>query len=302
MAESEEELNSLWIKVREESEKPGLRLNIKKTKIMAPSPITSWQINGETMETVTDFLFLGSKITEDDDCSHEIKRCSLLGRKAMTNLDSVLKSRDITLPKKVCLVQAMVFPVVMNECESWNIKKAECWRIDAFELWCWRRLLRVPWIARRWNQSVLKEISPEYSLETLMLKLKLQCFGHLMQRTDSLEERPWCWERLKVGAEGDSRGQDDWMALPTRRTWVWESSRSWQWIGKPGNLQFTGSQSRTRLTDWTELKLNYHILFIHQHRFIIIILYSSLLSLKYLFGSAESWLWYIGSLAAAYGI
>ena len=156
-------------------------------KIMASSPITSWQIDGETMETVTDFIFLGSKITADGDCSHEIKRCLLLGRKAMTNLDSILKSRDITLPINVCLVKAMVFPVVMYWCESWTIKKAECQSIDAFELWCWRRLLRVPWTARRSNQSTLKEISPEYSLEGLMLKLKLQYFGHLMWRTDSLK-------------------------------------------------------------------------------------------------------------------
>ena len=153
---------------------------------MASGPITSWQIDGERVETVADFIFLGSKITTDDDCSHEIKRCLLLGRRAVTNIDSVLKSRDITLPTKVHLVKAMVFPVVMYGCESWTIKKAECRRIDAFELWCQRRLLRVPWIARRSNQSILKEISPEYSLEELMLKLKLQYFGHLMRRTDSL--------------------------------------------------------------------------------------------------------------------
>ena len=155
---------------------------------MASSPITSWQIDGETMETVIDFIFLGSKITADGDCSHEIKRHLLLGRKAMTNLDSILKSRDITLPVKVCLAKAMVFPVVMCGCESWTIKKAECRRIDAFELWCWRRLLRVPWTARRSNQSILKEINPGYSLEGLMLKLKLQHFGHLMRRTDSFEK------------------------------------------------------------------------------------------------------------------
>jgi len=182
MAESEEELKSLLMKVKEESEKVGLKLNIQKTKIMASSPITSWQID---VETVTDFIFVGSKITADGDCSHEIKRCLLLGRKVMTDLDSILKSRDITLPTKVHLVKAMVFPVVMYGCESWITKKAECQRIDAFELWCWRRLLRVPWTARRSNQSILKEISPEYSLEGL--KLKLQYFGHLMQRTDSFE-------------------------------------------------------------------------------------------------------------------
>ena len=170
MAESKEELKSLLMKVKEESEKVGLKLNIQKTKIMASSPITSWQIDGET---VADFIFLGSQITADGDCSHEIKRHLLLGRKVMTNLDSILKSRDITLPTKVCLVKAMVLAVVMYGCESWTVKKAECQRIDAFELWCWRRLLRVPWTARRSNQSILKEISPECSLERLMLELKL---------------------------------------------------------------------------------------------------------------------------------
>ena len=160
-------------KVKEESEKVGLKLNIQKTKIMASGPITSWQIDGETVETVADFIFLGSKITADGDCSHEIKRCLLLGRKVMTNLDSILKSRDNTLSTKVRLVKAMVFLVVMYGCECWTIKKAECCRIDAFELWCWKRVLRVPWTARRSNQSILKEISPGCSLEGLMLKLKL---------------------------------------------------------------------------------------------------------------------------------
>ena len=164
------------------------KLNIQKTKIMASGPITSWQTDGEIMETVRNFIFLGSEITADGDCSYEIKRRLLLGRKAMTNLDSILKSRDITLPTKVHLVKAMVFPVVIYGCENWTIKKAEHRRIDTFELWCWRRLLRVPWTARRSNQSVIKEISPEYSLEGLMLKVKLQYFGHLMQRTDSLEK------------------------------------------------------------------------------------------------------------------
>ena len=188
MAESEEELKHLLMKVKEESEKVGLKLNIQKTKIMAFGPITSWEIDGETVETVTDFIFGGSEIPADGDCSHEIKRHLLLGRKVMTNLDSILKSRDITLPTKVCLAKAVVFPVVMYGCESWTIKKAEHRRIDAFGLWCWRRHLRVPWTARRTSQSILKEISPEYSLEGLMLKLKLQCFGHLMQRADSLEK------------------------------------------------------------------------------------------------------------------
>ena len=158
--------------------------------IMASGPFTSQQINGETVETVSDFILGGSKITADGDCSHEIKRCLLLGRKVMTNLNSIFKSRDITLPTKVRLVKAMVFPVVMYGCENWTIKKAECWRTDAFRLWCWRRLLRVPWTARRSNQSILKEISPEYSLEGLMMKLKLQYFGHLMWRT----HLDLCWQ------------------------------------------------------------------------------------------------------------
>ena len=175
MAESEE-LKSLLMKVKEDSETVGLKLNIQKTKIMASGPITSWEINGETVETVPDFILGGSKITADGDCSHEIKRRLLLERKVITNLDS----RDITLSTKVCLVKAMVFPVVMYGCESWTIKKAEHRRTDAFELWCWRRLLRVPWTARKSNQSILKEISLEYCLEGLMLKLKLQYFGHLM--------------------------------------------------------------------------------------------------------------------------
>ena len=180
MAESEEELKSLLMKVKEESEKAGLKLNIQKMKIMTSGPVTSWQIDGETMETVRDFIFLGSKINADGDCSHEIKRCLLLGRKAVTNLNSILKSRDITLPTKASLVKAMIFPVVMYGCESWTIKKAECQRIDVFELCCWRRFLRVPWTSRRSNQSILKEISTEYSLEGLMLKLKLRYFGYLM--------------------------------------------------------------------------------------------------------------------------
>ena len=173
------------MKVKEESEKVSLKLNIQKTKIMASGPITSWEIDGETVETVSDFISGGSKISADGDCSHEIKRHLLLGRKAMTTLDSILKSRDITLPTKVRIVKAIVFPVVMYGCESWTIKKAEHRRIDGFELWCWRRLLKVPWTSRRSNQSILKEVSPEYSLEGLMLKLKLQYFVPLMRRTDS---------------------------------------------------------------------------------------------------------------------
>ena len=175
------------MKVKEESEKVGLKLNIQKMNIMASGPITSWEIDGETGETVAEFIFLGSKITADGGCSHEIKRRLLLGRKVMTNLDSVFKSRNITLPTNVGIVKAMVFPVIMYECESWTMKKAECQRIDAFELWCWRRLLRVPWTARRSHQSILKEISPYYSLERLLLKLKLQYFGHLIKELTHLK-------------------------------------------------------------------------------------------------------------------
>ena len=171
---------------------------------MASGPITSWEIDGETVETVSDFILGGSQITADGDCSHEIKRCLFLGRKVMTNLDSIFKSRDITLPTKVCLVKAMVFPVVMCGCESWTVNKAMRRRIDAFELWCWRRLLRVLWTARRSNQSMLMEISPKYSLDGLMLKLKLQYFGHLMQRANSFE-KTLSWERSKA-REGDDRG------------------------------------------------------------------------------------------------
>ena len=201
MAEREE-LKSLLRKVKEESEKVGLKLNIQKTKIMASGLITSWQTDGETVETVIDFISLGSKITVDVDCSHEIKRRLLLGRKVMTNLDSILKSRDVTLPKMVCLVKAIVFPVVMYGCESWAIKKANHQKVEAFELWYWRRLLRVPWTARRSNQSILKEFSPGCSLVGMILKLKLQYFGHLMQRADSLEKT------LMLGKlEGRRRGR-----------------------------------------------------------------------------------------------
>ena len=204
MAESEEELGSLLMKVKEESEKVGLKLNIQKM-IMASGPITSWQIDGKTVETVADFIFLGSKITADSDCSHEIKGRLLLGWKVMANLDSILKSRDITLPTKVRLVKAMVFPVVMYGCESWTVKKAEHRIIDAFELWCLRRLLRVPWIARRSSQSILKEISPGCSLEGLMLKLKLQYFGHLMRRAD-LFEKTLMLGKIEGRRRWDNRG------------------------------------------------------------------------------------------------
>ena len=195
--------------------------------IMASGPITSWEIDGETVETVSDLIFWGSKITLDCDCGHEIKRHLLLGMKVLSNLDSIFKSRDIILPTKVHLVKALVFPVVMYGCESWTVKKAEHQKIDAFELWCWRRLLRVPWTAR-FNQSILKEISPGYSLEGLMLKLKLQYFGHLMRRVDPLEKA------LMLGGIGGRRrmrGWDDWMASPTRWAWVWVNSQSWWWEG-----------------------------------------------------------------------
>ena len=246
MAEIEEELKSLLMKVKEESEKAGLKLNIQKTRITESSPITSWQIDGETVETVTDFIFLGSKLTADGDWSHEIKRCLLLGRKVMTNLDSIFKSRDITLPKKVHIVKAMVFPVVMYGCESWTVGKAECWRIDAFKLWCWRRLFRVPWTARS-NQSVLKEINPEHSLEGLKLKLKLQYFGHLMQRVESLEKTLMLAKtegRRRRWWEDEMAGWHHW----TQWTWIWANCGWWWRTGKPGVLQSMGLQ-RVR-HDW----------------------------------------------------
>ena len=217
---------------------------------MASGPITSWQTDRESMKTVKDFIFLGSKITADGDCSHEIKRHLLLGQKGMTNLDGILKSRDITLLTKVHLVKAMVFPLVMYGCVCWTIKKVECWRIDAFELWCWRRLLRVPWTARRSNQSILKEISPEYSLEGLMLKRKLQYFGHLMQRTDSLEKT------LMLGKiEGRRRGLQSlrWLdsvmdSMDTRLSKLWELV-----IVRCAAVHGV-AKSQTQLSNWTELK------------------------------------------------
>ena len=240
--------------------KVGLKLNIQKTKIMTSGPITSWEIDGATVGTVADFIFGGSKITADDDCSHEIKICLLLGRKVMTNLDNIFKSRDITLPTKVYLVRAMVFPVVVYGCESWTIKKAEHWKIDAFELWCWRRLLRVPWTARRSNQSTLREISPECSLEGLMLKLKLQYLATCCEELTCLK-RPWCWERLRAGGEGDDRGWDGWMASPTQWTWVWVDTGSWWWTGRPGVLQSMRLQRVGH--DWvTELNLHTYFKFL----------------------------------------
>ena len=238
MAESEEELKS---PLKEESETIGLKLNVQKTKIMASGPIISWQIDGETVETVADFIFLGSKITADGDCSHEIKRCLLLGRKVMTNLDSILKSRDITLPTKVCLVKALFFPVVMYGCESLTITKAECRRSDAFEPRCWRRLLRVPGLEG-------DPTSPSQRKSVLNIHWKDWCWSWSSNtlatwcRELTHLKRPWCWERLKAGGEGDDKGWDSWMASPTQRTWVWVNSGSWWWTGKPGVLQFMGLQ------------------------------------------------------------
>ena len=217
---------------------------------MTSDPITSWQIYREAVESVTDFILGGSIITADGDCSHEIKRCLFLGRKVMTNLDSMLKSRDITLSTKVCLVKAMIFPVVMYGYESWTIKKAEHWRMDAFELWCWRRLLRVSWTARISNQSTLKEISPKYSLEGLLVKQKLQYFGYLIRRTESFE-KTLMLGKIEGGRRRGDRGWDEWMASPTQWTWIWVNSGSWWWTGRPGLLQSMRSQSRTRL-NWLE--------------------------------------------------
>ena len=236
------------MKVKEESEKAGLKLSIQKTKIMASASITSWKIDGETMETVWDFIFFGSKITADGNCSHEIKRCLLLGRKAMTNLDSILKNRDITLPAKVSTVKAMVFPVVMYGCGNWTIRKTECWRIDVFELWVLEKTLESLWTARRSNQSIWKEINPE--LEGLMLKLRHQYFGHLMWRFDSLE-KTLILEKIEGGRRGDDGGWDGWMASLTQWTWVWTSSGRWWRTETPDMLQSMGSQSQTQLSDWT---------------------------------------------------
>ena len=224
-----------------------LKLNIQKTKILASGPITSWRIEGETMETGTDFISLGSKITAVGDFSHEIKSHLFLGRQAMIDLYSMLKSRDITLPTKVPIVKTMVFPVVMYGCESWTIKKAELQKVDAFKLWCWRRLLRVSWTARRSNQSILKEINPEHSLEGLMLSWNSSTLATWCEELTHWK-RLWCWEELRAGGEGDDRGWDGWMASLTRWTWVWVNSGSWWWTGRPDVLRFMGSQ-RVR-HDW----------------------------------------------------
>ena len=246
MAEREEEIKRLLMKVKEESEKVGLKLNIQKTKIIPSGPITSWQVD---RETVSDFIFRGSKITTDGDWSYEIKRHLLLARKVMTNLDSILKSRDITLPTKVYLFKAIVFPVVMYGCEIWTIKKAEHRRIDAFELWCWRRLLRVPWTARRSNQSILKEIIPCVYWKDWYWSWNCNTFATWWEELIHWK-RPWCWEGLREGGEGDNRGWDGWVM---RWTWVWVGSDSWWWTGRPGMLWFMGSQRFRH--DWaTELK------------------------------------------------
>ena len=222
--------------VKEVSEKAGLKLNIQKTKIVASGFIISWQIDGETMETVTDFTFGGSKITADGDCSHEIERYLLLGRKVMTNLDNILKRRDITLPTKICLVKAMVFPVVMYGCESWTIKKAEHQRMDAFELWCWRRLFESPLDCKEIQPVNHKGNECWIFIGRTDAEAEVPILWPPDAKSQLIRKRPWCWERLKAGGEGDDREWDGWMASPTWWTWIWASSGSWWWTGKPGML------------------------------------------------------------------
>ena len=237
------------MKVKKESEKNWLKTQHSKNKDSGIQSHHLMAIDGGPVETVRDIVFLGYKITADGDFSHEVKKRLFIGRKVMTNLHSILKSRNITLPTNVHLVKSMVFPVVMYGCESWIIKKTEHWRIDAFELWCWRRLLRVPWTARRSNQSVLKEISPEYSLEGWCWSRNSNILATSCEELTHLKRR-WCWKRLKVGGEGDDIGWDGWMGSLTRWTWIWVNSGSWWWTGKPGMLQSMGSQRVKH--DWAE--------------------------------------------------
>ena len=228
------------MKVREESEKVGLKLNIQKTKILASGPITSWQIDGETVETAADFILGGSKITANGDCSREIKRHLLLGRKVMTNLVSILKSRDVTLLTKVHLLKTVIFPVVMYWCESWTIKKAERQRIDTFELWCWRRLFRVPWTARWSNQSMRSVLNVHW--KDWSWSLSSNTLATWCEELTLCMKRPPCWERLKAGGEGDDRGWDGWIASLSQWAWVWVNSGNWWWTGRPGVLQSMGLQ------------------------------------------------------------
>ena len=258
ITENEEELKSLLRKVKEKSENVGLKLSIQKTKIRASSPISSWQIDGKTMETVTDFLFLGSKITADGDHSYEIKRRLLLGRKVMINLDSILKSRDITLPAKVHLVRAMVVPVVMYGCESWTTKKAERWRIDAFELWCWKRFLRVPLTARRSNQSILKEISPEYSMERLIWSWRVNTLGTWWEELTPWK-RPWCWKDWRREEKGTTEDE-----MVGWRHWLEGHEFGWTpGVGDgQGGLACCSPWGRKELdmTEWLNWKMNKEIL------------------------------------------
>ena len=246
------------MKVKEESDKVGFKLNIQETKIMASSPITSWQIEGDRGETVADFIFGGSKITADSDSSHEIKRCLLLGRKAMANLDSILKSRDITLQQRSIWLRLWFFQWSCMDVRVKTVKKAEHWKIDAFELWCWRRLLRIPWTARRSNQSILRKSVLNIHWKDWCWSWNSNTLATWCKELTHLK-RPWCWERLKVGGAGDDRGWDGWMASLTQWTWVWVNSGSWWWTGRPGMLPWPHAahgvtKSQTRLSNWTQLR------------------------------------------------